>query len=396
MAEPRRLLVFNAGSSSLKFDLLEVSPGGERRQIVAGSFVETADGSAQYELRTAQPPEGSPPKVATLAAAAEYLLGWLPTLGPLSATAHRIVHGGERFRAATRLGDAELAALEALSELAPLHNPPAVAVIRAARHALPGVPAIGVFDTAYYAELPPAAWRYAVPALWRSEYGIRRYGFHGMAHQSLCEGARALLGTHPGRRIVSLQLGRGCSVTASDGQRAIATSMGFTPLEGLVMGTRSGDLDPGAVLYVMERSGLSATAMREALNTQSGLLGLSGKSADMRQLLALEAAGDADAALAIELFCRRARQYLSAYITELGGVDAIAFGGGIGENCPGIRARIVGPLAWAGIALDEAANSACLGVAARLEAPASAAAVICMPVDEAGVIAGEAATLLGG
>jgi acetate kinase len=400
------LLVFNAGSSSLKFELLEFNGGSSARRILGGAFADAADGSGLFVCRNAPGMADSLARVSSLGAAAVSVLTWLAdaslhgrdwTAG-IAATVHRIVHGGERFRATTLLGDAELAVLAEISALAPLHNPPALAVIGAVRAALgSNVPVIGVFDTAYFAALPEVAYQYAIPARWRREFGVRRYGFHGLAHRNLCQGARAHLGAS-GKpwRIVSLQLGRGCSVTATRGDAAIATSMGFTPLEGLVMGTRCGDVDPGALLYVMERTGIGAAEMRKELNESSGLLGLSGKSADMRELLALEHGGDRQAALAIEIFCRRARHYLAAYIAELGGVDAIAFGGGIGENCPEIRRRIVEDLAWAGIELSPEANSACVGAAANIASPSSRVALLVIPVDEASVLAAEAAGLMRG
>ena len=348
----------------------------------------------------------SAPSVATLAEAAEFVLEWLANtllhgrdlLAGVAATVHRIVHGGERFRAATVLNDTELQALDELSSLAPLHNPPALSVIAAVRARLGGdIPVVGVFDTAYYADLPEAAIRYAVPPRWRTEFGIRRYGFHGMAHRYLCQCVREREpACGAAARIVSLQLGRGCSVTATMGGRAVATSMGFTPLEGLVMGTRSGDVDPGAILYVMERSGMSPAEMRRELNEHSGLLALSGRTADMRELLALEGRGDAAAVLAVEVFCRRARQCVAAYIAELAGVDAIVFGGGIGENCPDIRRRIVGSLQWAGVELLPEANAASVGAAASIASAASRTAVWVIPVDEASIIAGDAAAVLSG
>jgi acetate kinase len=407
-----RLLVFNAGSSSLKFDVLELagSTDGPAHRRVAAAFVDAADGSGRFLLRTAGAVQSSAavstPAVATLAEAAEFALEWLANpvvhgsnlVAGVAATVHRIVHGGERFRSATVLNDAELEALAGLSSLAPLHNPEALSVIAAVRRGLKaGVPVIGVFDTAYYADLPEAAIRYAVPPRWRTDFGIRRYGFHGTAHRHLCQSVREREKT-PGAaaRVVSLQLGRGCSVTATLGGRAIATSMGFTPLEGLVMGTRSGDVDPGAILHVMERSGMSPAEVRRELNEQSGLLGLSGQTADMRELLALERSGDPAAALAVEVFCRRARHCVAAYIAELGGVDAIVFGGGIGENCPDIRRRIVGSLGWAGIELHPEANAACVGVESSIAAVTSRAAIWVIPVDEASVIARDAAALLRG
>ena len=397
------LLVFNAGSSSLKFDLLEWSATAGARRLKTGAFVDQADGSGSFALVSASPAPAPPAPIRSLAAAADFVLDWLADerahgqnlLAQVAATVHRIVHGGELFRASTRLGAAELVSLAALDELAPLHNPPALAVIASVRARLgDATPLIGVFDTAYYAALPEAAWRYAVPARWYRDFGVRRYGFHGTAHRYLCATARARVRPgKPARRVVSLQLGRGCSVTATLDDRPVATSMGFTPLEGLVMGTRSGDLDPGALLHVMERARLSPAAARAALNNDSGLKGLSGDSADMQELLRREHHGDPHAGLAIEIFCRRARHYLGAFAGELGGVDAIAFGGGIGEHSPEIRRRIVLGLEWAGITIDEEKNRA--ADAASIGAADSWAAVEVVRVDEASVLADEAAALLG-
>jgi acetate kinase len=399
-----RLLVFNSGSSSLKFALYEAPVhGGPLVGRWSGAFEDAADGTGLMQLHAAAPARLPAKAVRSPAEGAGWVLDWLSGEGAkdtgglsgIVASVHRVVHGGDLFRAPTRLGDAELAALEKLSELAPLHNPPALAVIAAVRARLgPKIPAIAVFDTAYYADLPEAAYAYAVPAEWRTRYGVRRYGFHGIAHRYLCQTGRARLAAkRRAERVISLQLGRGCSVTATRGAQAIATSMGFTPLEGLVMGTRSGDIDPGAVLHVMERSGMSAAQMRQVLNQESGLLGVSG-SADMRTLLAREARGDRRAALATELFCRRARQYVAAYLAELRGADLIVFGGGIGENSPVIRARILSGFEWAGARLAEAANQAAVGVAADIGAADSGVAIQAIPVDEAAVIAEEAAGLL--
>lgn len=399
-----RLLVFNAGSSSLKFDLLDVAGSGPVSRVIAGVFVDAADGSGELRLETGGRPAETPGAIRTLAAAAEFVLTWLgepaahgtSLLTGLTATVHRIVHGGEAFRATTRLGARELDELARLDGLAPLHNPPARSVIATVRARLGAdTPVIGVFDTAYYAELPEACWRYAVPRRWYEDFGVRRYGFHGTAHRYLCRVGRARVPPgRPASRVISLQLGRGCSVTATLEDRAVATSMGFTPLEGLVMGTRCGDLDPGALLHVMERAGLTPAAMRAALNNESGLKGLSGGCADMRELLALAQRGDAGAGLAIEIFCRRARHYLGAYMHELGGVDLIAFGGGIGEHAPEIRRRILQGLEWAGIALDPGANLASRD--GSIAAAGSRAAIEVIRVDEASVMADETAALLKG
>ena len=398
-----QLLVFNAGSSSLKFDLMEVPGDGPARRLKAGAFVDRADGSGQLALQTDGPAPLLSAPIRTLAEAADFALAWLSQvtahgrdlLAGVEATVHRIVHGGETFRATARLGDSQLAALAELDALAPLHNPPALSVVATVRARLgTDRPVIGVFDTAYYAQLPEAAYRYAVPKHWHEALGVRRYGFHGTAHRYLCRAGRARVPAgRPTSRVISLQLGRGCSVTATRDERAIATSMGFTPLEGLVMGTRSGDVDPGALLYVMERTGMTAAQMRRELNADSGLLGLSGRSADMRELLAL-GQGDASAALAIEVFCRRARHYVAAYMSELDGVDLIVFGGGIGEHSPEIRGRILRGFEWAGIGMDPEANLACVGIDGSIGAPTSRAALEVIRVDEASVLAGEAASLL--
>lgn len=397
-----RLLIFNAGSSSLKFELLDLAKGPGSR-LAGGTFADE-DGNGRYRLTRQQPGAGTPPVASTLAEAAGFALDWLAgsggsgrdLLATIDATAHRIVHGGARFRATTVLNDEEIVALSELSALAPLHNPPALAVIEGVRRRLGSkLPLIGVFDTAYYASLPESAYRYAIPRDWSEQLGVRRYGFHGIAHRYLCQQTRALLGSRVAQpRIVSLQLGRGCSATASVGDRPIATSMGFTPLEGLVMGTRSGDFDPGAMLYVMEKAGLTTEAMLRALNEKSGLLGLSGRTADMRELLALEQAQNSAAMLAIEVFCRRARHYLGAFLAELGGADAIVFGGGIGENCPDIRTRIAGRLEWAGIRLGTPSTPAATTGIVSLHDPASRVAVFAIPVDEAAVMAEEARSLL--
>jgi len=399
-----RLLVFNAGSSSLKFDLLETIAGGPPTRLLSGAFIDAADGSGQFAAQIPRSTLTSSVRVGSLADAALFVLNWLADraahgsdlLAGLTATVHRVVHGGQRFRAPAVLGDAELAALAEISPLAPLHNPPALAVIAAVRRKLgPSVPAVGVFDTAYYANLPEAAYRYAVPKRWYADFGIRRYGFHGTAHRYMCQAVRARLQVgRPAARIVSLQLGRGCSVTATLGERAVATSMGFTPLEGLVMGTRSGDVDPGALLFMMERTGASPAEMRGELNEASGLLGLSQRTADVRELLALERGGDGAAALALDIFCRRVRHFIAAYIAELGGADVIACGGGIGENSPEIRRRVFAGMEWAGVVIDADLNAACIGVNASVAAAPSRTALEVVLVDEASVIAAEGEKLL--
>lgn len=305
----------------------------------------------------------------------------------LDAIGHRIVHGGERFKSACRIDAAVYAALEALTELAPLHIPHALAWVKACTaHFGPSVAEVAVFDTAFFATLPPVAKAYALPQQLVRKYSLHRYGFHGLAHQILLRQWQARGGLEgPGQRVISLQLGGGCSIAAIRDGAPQDISMGFTPLEGLVMATRSGDLDPGAVLYLQRQEGLTPAQTEALLNDQSGLLGISGISADMRELLA---SNDPAARLAVEVYCYRARKYLGAYMNVLGGIDAILFGGGVGENAAVIRARILSGLEWAGVRMHEAQNASA-SAPARFDATGSSAQLWVLPVDESQLVAEE-------
>lgn len=311
---------------------------------------------------------------------------------PVRAAAHRVVHGGTALVGPARIDPPVEAALRALCALAPLHNPVSLAWIDAARSVCgPGVAQVAVFDTAFFADLPRVAREYALPRSHGEALGVRRYGFHGLAHRSM---SRRWGERHPerpgGGRLITLQLGGGCSVAAIEAGRPLDTSMGFSPLEGLVMATRSGDVDPAAVAYLAQRTGASADRIVEMLNDESGLLGVSGLSGDMRVL-----ADDAseEARFAIELYCYRARKYVGAFLAVLGGCDGIVFGGGVGEHMPQIRERILAPLGWAGIALDPRANRAACGTEARISAEGAAVAVEVLPVDEERELAAAAAAL---
>ncbi|HEY6139438.1 MAG TPA: acetate/propionate family kinase [Thermoanaerobaculia bacterium] len=258
----------------------------------------------------------------------------------------RVVHGGSRFTAPVRVDDAVLAGIEELAELAPLHNPRSAATIEEARRSFPEVPIVAVFDTAFHQTLPPAAAEYAVPR----ELGIRRFGFHGVSYSYLASQVRA-------RRHVACHLGNGASVCAILDGRSVDTSMGFTPMEGLVMGTRAGDLDPGAILHLL-RKGMGPEDLDALLNERCGLLGVSGRSGDMRELERAAAGGDERAALAIEMFTRRVAKYAGAYAAVLGGLDALTFTGGIGEHSWSVRADVCRSLAFLGVVLDEERNRA--------------------------------------
>jgi acetate kinase len=276
-----------------------------------------------------------------------------------------MVHGGEQFRQAVRIDTKVLVEIERFNELAPLHNPACLAGVRGALTFLgPEVPMVAVFDTAFHQTLPECASTYAIPQELTARHGIRRYGFHGLAHASLAAGYASFTGRPLQEvRLITLQLGNGCSATAIRHGHSVDTSMGFTPLEGLVMGTRSGDLDAAVVSFLVRRARMDAEDVERLLNEDSGLHGLSGVSHDMRRLLtAAEQEQNTRAALAIEVFCYRVRKYIGAYLAVLGGADAVLFGGGIGEQAPTVRARICAGMEWCGLRLDPERNTAAVGL----------------------------------
>ena len=304
-------------------------------------------------------------------------------LGDFLAVAHRIVHGGKALTHACILDDAVEADIERLTALAPLHNPPALAWIRACREVMGReVSQVAVLDTAFYADLPHVAATYALPRSLCETYGLHRYGFHGLAHEALWRRWRKLSGATKSR-VISLQLGSGCSITATRDGSPVDTSMGFSPVEGLVMATRCGDVDPGLLVFLQRTTGLKPDALERLLNRESGLLGVSGLSDDMRTLLAAHSEA---ARQAVDLYCYRARKYIGAYLAVLGGADAILFGGGVGENAPEVRARILAGMEWAGIVLDAQANRTS-GAEVCISSPDSRVALWVIPVDESQILA---------
>ena len=366
------VLVINSGSSSIKFRLVDVveEPTGllTTRPALFQGAVKGIGSVASFEV-TGQNADRS---ITTLeirdhAHALRVLFDRLAgSLGKIEAVGHRVVHGGDRYVEPTLITEQVEAGIDALSELAPLHNPACLAGIRGARAVLgPARPMVAVFDTAFHQTMPEVARRYALPAELADRYRIRRYGFHGIAHASLANGYSACTGNPLEQtRLITLQLGNGCSIAAIAQGRSVETSMGFTPLEGLVMGTRSGDVDASIVSYLSEREKVEAAEVERWLNERSGLLGLSGRSNDMRELLrAAEQEQDKRAEFAIDLFCYRVRKYLGAYLAVLGGADAIVFGGGIGENAPEIRERICQNMEWCGLKLNPNRNRAAVGLA---------------------------------
>ena len=323
-----RILVVNAGSATVKL------------RVVEGDQV-----SSSLDLG---PPD---------AGLDEQIGAFLDQAGPVDAVGHRVVHGGSLFSSATLIDDEMRVSLGQMSELAPLHNPPALAAIDATRRMLPNVPSVACFDTGFHSTLPSAASTYAVPSEWVTEWGLRRYGFHGLSCAWATRRADELMGVSDRpRRLVICHLGGGASVTAVTGGHSVDTTMGFTPLEGLVMATRSGDVDPGALLWVLNH-GTSALQLQEALEHRSGLFGLSqGLSSDMRELLAARTGGDARAELAVAVYIHRLRAKVAAMAAAVGGPDAVIFTGGIGEHSPPIRSEACATLSWMGVTLDPAAN----------------------------------------
>ena len=399
-----RILVINSGSSSVKFRLTEVldEQGAIASQPALVEGAVKGIGSMATLHMSGQ--EESSRSKATIEArdhaqAMRVILNRLSDLlDGIEAVGHRVVHGGNRYVESTVITEEVEAGIDALSELAPLHNPACLAGIRGTRALLGStVPMVAVFDTAFHRTMPEVARRYAIPTDLADRHHIRRYGFHGIAHASLANGYAVCTQTSLTQsRIITVQLGNGCSIAAIAEGKSVETSMGFTPLEGLVMGTRSGDVDASLVGFLAEHEKVEPVEVERWLNERSGLLGLSGRSNDMRELLrAAEQEQDQRAEFAIDLFCYRARKYVGAYLAVLGGADAIVFGGGIGEHAPEVRARICRGMEWCGINLDADRNHTAVGLrpgsAAKISTDGSMPAVYVVAADEETWIAKETA-----
>jgi acetate kinase len=354
-----KVVVINTGSSSLKFSLFE----SDGEQLLLDGQADWASPPARLTVRRpGREPEARDLPEAGHGAAVRAVLAHLAA-GPdeqVAAVGHRVVHGGPHYTAGVRVTPQVKADLAALTDLAPLHVPINLEGIAAAESAWPGVPQVAVFDTAFHATLPPAARTYALPHAWTADWGLRRYGFHGLSH-AYCAGRAAEMLGRPaaGLRLVICHLGQGCSLSAVRDGRSVDTSMGFTPLDGVVMGTRSGAVDPGLLLFVLRHKGLSAEDVDRALNHEAGLLGVSGVSGDMRKVLEAARQGHAGARLALDVYAHRLRQTVGAFAATLGGLDALVFTAGVGEHSPDVRAAACLGLEFLGVELDAAANSGC-------------------------------------
>jgi acetate kinase len=393
---PRRVLVLNCGSSSVKAAL--VDPTTADRTVTA---LAERVGSSDVALRLRRDDDEQNVSLAghSPADVVGALLSALTDAerAQVAGVGHRVVHGGHLFSASVPIDEDVLAALEDLTDLAPLHLPANLAGIAAAREQLPHVTHVAVFDTAFHHTMPPVAYRYAVPTQWYEQHHVRRYGFHGTSHRYVSARAAELLDRPlASLAMVTLHLGNGCSAAAVRGGESVDTTMGLTPLEGLVMGTRSGDVDPGVLGYVAGRLGLDLPGLLDELNTRSGLLGLSGLSNDMRTLGAAATDGSADAALAIEIFCYRAAKAVGALAVALGRLDAVVFTGGIGEKDAAVRGAVVRHLDVLGLREDPAANEEHgRKTGGRISSAESRVVALVVPTDEELVIARDTAELSG-
>ena len=383
------VLVINAGSSSLKYQLLQPDSGVVSAK---GLIEQIGEGGGQHRHWVAGDEQVSAGGLTNIGAALAALRAAFARHGPdlqahpPIAVGHRVVHGGTRFERTTRIDESVLAGLRELNPLAPLHNPANIAGIEAALAQFPDVPQFAVFDTAFHATLPPAAYTYAVPRAWREEYGVRRYGFHGTSHQYVAGRVAALRGRSDLATVV-LHLGNGASACAVLDGRSVETSMGMTPLEGLVMGTRSGDLDPAIPFHVARSAGLDIARVERALNADSGLKGLTGDN-DFRSVAARATSGDPNARAAIDVVTHRLVKYVGAYAATMGRLDAIAFTGGIGEHNPALRADVLARLGLFGVVLDSGANERAVGESV-LTAPGSPVTAYVIPTNEEQQIARE-------
>jgi acetate kinase len=384
-----KALVFNCGSSSLKFELLELDASLRARKTLVRGKVEEIGGNASATFVGPDGKESRAPAPAeTHQHAALHALDWVQSLDShpldgLDIVAHRVVHGGGEIEEPRIVDDKVYAALERAAQFAPLHNPIAIRVIRAVQERLPKVPSAVVTDTAFHRDMPAESRTYALPRELAERYGIRRYGFHGIGHAWMMERYAEITGRNPHElSLVTFHLGAGCSACAIRGGKSIDTSMGLTPLEGLVMATRSGDLDPAIVTWLATNAKMAPAEIDRMLNHDSGMLGVSGLSDDMRELEEAADHGNQRAALAIEVFAHRARKYLGAYLAIAGKPEAIIFSGGIGEHSELVRVRICADLEWLGLELDPQRNHQTRGHEARISSDASRIAIYVIPMDE--------------
>lgn len=391
-----KVLVINAGSSSLKYQFFESMTGevlakgsAERIGLDDSSIIHTRNGEEKISTDMDLPDhKEAMEQVLAMLTSSKY--GVIHSMMEIDAVGHRVVHGGEKFSGSALITPSVKAAIRVCIPLAPLHNPPNLTGIEACEAAMPGVPQVAVFDTAFHQTMRPMAYMYALPYELYDEYRIRRYGFHGTSHRYVAERAAEMLARPLEElKIVTCHLGNGSSITAVQYGKSIDTSMGLTPLAGICMGTRCGDIDPAIVTFLMEKEGLDMKGINNMLNKKSGVLGVSGVSSDFRDLEDAADHGNDRARLAMDIFCYQCRKYIGAYAAAMGGIDAVVFTAGIGENNSNVRRDCVAELEYMGIRIDEARNDGLRGVQIDLSAPGSTAKVLMIPTNEELAIARE-------
>ena len=390
-----KILVLNCGSSSIKYQLIEMDEKNhsvlakgllERIGLEMGEFTHKWNGQKHYEqLPIPNHTEGI--KI-VLQALTNKEYGVISDLKEIKAVGHRVAHGGEKFKQSVRIDDKVISMIKDLCDLAPLHNPGALQGIAAMQAVLPGIPMAAVFDTSFHATMPPEAYLYAIPYEYYEKYRVRRYGFHGTSHKYVAEKAAEYVGKDwKNCKIVTCHLGSGASIAAVENGKSVETSMGFTPVEGLVMGSRTGDLDLGAFMYIMDKEGYNTKEMNTLVNKKSGLIGITGNSQDMRDVRAGRDAGNERCTYAFNMFAHRVKKYIGAYAAIMNGMDVLVMTGGIGENAWFMREAILENMEFFGIKIDKKLNETIMGDAAIISTPDSKVKVVVYPTDEEYMIA---------
>ncbi|HYE80545.1 MAG TPA: acetate kinase [Clostridia bacterium] len=395
-----KILVINCGSSSLKYQLIDmqneevIAKGLAERIGIEGSVLKHQPKDADKITIERPMPSHKEALQAVVDALLDKSYGVIKSMNEITAVGHRVVHAGEKFAYSVVLNEAVMNALKECIEIAPLHNPPNIMGIEACRQIMPEVPMVGVFDTAFHQTMPKEAYIYAIPYEFYEKYKIRRYGFHGTSHKYVAERAAAMLGKPiEDLKLITCHLGNGASITAVKNGKSVETSMGFTPLEGLAMGTRSGDIDPAIVKYIAEKENISVAKVDEILNKKSGVLGMSGVSSDFRDIEEAAEKGNARAKLALDVFVHKVKKYIGAYTAVMNGVDAVIFTAGLGENSGHIRSEVCKDMSFLGIVLDEAKNNV-RGKETDLSKAGSKVKVLLVPTNEELMIARDTKMLI--
>lgn len=396
------ILVLNCGSSSVKYKLIEIkankvlAEGGIEKIGLPDAFIKFKFGNEKIQQDLdINDHVGAIKSILDNLTSKEY--GCIKDFKEIDAVGHRVVHGGEKFNKSVLINDEVIAKIKECYGIAPLHNPVNMAGIDAINEVLPEVPQVGVFDTAFHQTMPAKSYMYALPYKYYAEDGVRRYGFHGTSHRYVSQRVCEFLGVEPkGKKIITCHVGNGGSITAVKDGKSIDTSMGLTPTEGLMMGTRCGDVDPGALIFLMDKHNLSSKDMLNMVNKESGLAGVSGVSSDMREIAAAAKQGNEKAILSLEMYEQRITKYVGAFAAEMGGVDIIVFTGGVGEHQSSTRANVCKPLRFMGVEIDNAANDANNGDEGIISTPNSAVKVVVIPTDEEYMIAKDTEAIIEG